>query len=304
MYILAVTTYNRLSFLKNLLDSFCENINSEWQLIIADDGSTDGTLEYLGKLHIPKVSVTIIKNNRKGIHYQFNTIIKELENIDFDYCFKCDDDIEFIRPGWEDIYINAIQESGYHHLCHFDTSWRPEKNLIPPVKKDPLISHCEGKDVQGSFFTLTPKVIKKVGYMDVENFGFRGVGHIDYTLRACRAGFNDINHPFDVQVSNEYITHQNADYKSAMNLHIQNALEDDTDTQRKYELIKDQSRIYVGYNENNKVLNTELERDLLLKRLDTLENEKRWYEATYGHQPRWFIRLGKALYFIRNLFKN
>ncbi|MEQ8927624.1 MAG: glycosyltransferase [Fulvivirga sp.] len=304
MNILAITTFNRSHFLKKLIDSFVASITSKWLIIIADDGSTDGTLEYLKELKIPDIPIMVINNDRQGVHHQFNTIVRELEKIDFDYCFKCDDDIEFIKPGWEELYINAIEKSGYHHLCHFDSSWRPEKSLNPPKKEGPLISHCKGEDVQGAFFTLTPEVIKKVGYMDVENFGFRGVGHIDYTLRACRAGFNDFEHPFDVQRSNEYILHQKDDYKSALNIHVQNALEDDTETKRKYELIKDKTRLYVGFNENKDVLNKPLERILLLKRLDALEKEKQWYEITYGHQPRWFIRLGKALNYIHNLFKN
>lgn len=291
--------------LRRLINSFERFYDQDdsWQIIIADDGSTDGTLEYLNNLEIPNVQIFIIKNNRQGVHHQFNTIVKKLEEIDFDYCFKCDDDIEFIKPGWEKLYIDAIQQSGYDHLCHFDPAWRQEKNLKNPVHKNGLISYCKAKDVQGAFFTITPEVIKKVGYMDVENFGFRGVGHIDYTIRCCRAGFNSIHHPFDAINSHYYIRHQKDDeYKSAMNIHIQNALESNTETKRKYELLKDENRMYIPFFKHAPSLDVGKEKELLNKRLSILQKEKEWYEETYGHQPKWFVRVGKLLKIFNSFF--
>ncbi len=294
-----------MPFFENLINSFIRAINLKddlWKVIIADDGSTDGTIEYIESLAISNTPITLIKNNRQGIHHQFNTIVNELEKMDFDYCFKCDDDIKFIQLGWESVYINAIKNSGYDHLCHFDPKWRPIKNLKKPIIQDNIIGYCEAKDVQGAFFTLTPAVIHKVGYMDTQNFGFRGVGHVDYTMRACRVGFNDIKNPFDVKDSDQYITHQSENYVSALNKHVQNALESDLESKRKYELIQDSSRIYIPFYKQVSSMNSNDEKELLLKRLEILETEKKWYEKTYGHQPRWFIRLGKILNIISSVF--
>jgi len=299
MNILAITTFNRLHFVKILIASFIETIDislGSWQIIIADDGSTDGTLEYLEALKIENLPIEVIRNNRQGVHHQFNTIVKVLEKRTFDICFKCDDDIEFLRPGWEKLYSDAIYQSGYDHLCHFDPRWRPEKNLKKPINKDGLISYCQGKDVQGTFFTLTPRVIREVGFMDTKNFGFRGVGHIDYTLRAARAGYNHPCHPFDVAGSNDYITHQKGQYTSAMNRHLVKALENDEDSKRKYDLIQDNKRGYIDFFDNPPSLTGLMERDLLISRIATLEREKQWYESTYGYQPKWFVRLGKVLF--------
>lgn len=295
--VLAVTTYNRRQQLERLVTTFLATRSKthQWQLIIADDGSQDTTASFIESLSA-KEHVTFIKNNRKGIHQQTNSIIKELEKIEFDLCFKADDDIEFLRAGWDELYIQAIRESGYDHLCHFDLSWRPEKNLATPFRRGHLVSYCEGKDVQGAFYTLTPAVIKSVGYMDTANFGFRGVGHIDYTLRACRAGFNEIDHPFDVAESNDYVGHQQGPYESALDIHLVNGLENKADSSRKYLLIQDQTRIYIPYTELAESLTLELERRYLLKRLDDLEGEKKWYESQFGHQPKWFVRIGKLLF--------
>jgi glycosyltransferase involved in cell wall biosynthesis len=303
--IIAITTYNRLNRLSHLINSFALTKGKKYNhtIVIADDGSTDGTLEYVQNLNIG-IPVTLIKNNRQGVHHQFNTIVNEMEKIDFDYCFKCDDDIEFIKTGWEQLYIDAIIKSGYDHLCHFDRTWRPEKNFKKPVYQNNLISHCQPKDIQGAFFTLTPEVINKVGYMDTQNFSFRGVGHVDYSIRACRAGFNDIRNPFDAKESNQFIKHQRNNYSSALNKHVQNAIDNDETTKRKYTLIEDSSRLYIPLLKEPPSLDLNLEKELMLKRLDTLENEKAWYEETYSHQPKWFVRLGKVLNLISSIFLN
>lgn len=302
--VIAITTFNRLNRFSNLFSSLIRTLDKKnrCEIIIADDGSTDGTIEYIEDLIIEDLPIFLIKNKRQGIHHQFNTIVRKLEELDFDYCFKCDDDIEFIKPGWDDLYIKAIKESGYDHICHYDKSWRSNKNLKNPVVIGDLISFCKAKDVQGAFFTLTPKVIKEVGYMDIENFGFRGVGHVDYTLRACRAGFNNINSPFDIINSNEYIKHQKEDYKSAMDIDVQNALENDEESRRKYKLIFDENRLYIPLNTNKESLTSPKETELLKKRIRDLENQKAWYENNYGHQPKWFVRLGKILRLISKPF--
>ena len=43
----------------------------------------------------------------------------------------------------------------------------------------------------GNFYTITPEILEKVGYLDAQNMGMWGVEHIDYSLRCCRAGYNN-----------------------------------------------------------------------------------------------------------------
>jgi len=53
--VLGITTYNRCDYLRACLESFLQtrNANHEWVVIVADDGSTDDTLEYLENLNFP-----------------------------------------------------------------------------------------------------------------------------------------------------------------------------------------------------------------------------------------------------------
>jgi glycosyltransferase involved in cell wall biosynthesis len=94
---MAVTTFNRVNFLKECLKTWLEtrNKNHEWFLIIADDGSLDTTIDFLYSFEYE--NKIIIKNQRNGIANQTNTIFQVLEKIDFDVCFKCDDDILFLK---------------------------------------------------------------------------------------------------------------------------------------------------------------------------------------------------------------
>ena len=58
----------------------------------------------------------------------------------------------------------------------------------------------------GCFYTLTPELIKKLGFFDEDSFPVRGHSHVDYTIRACRAEANDSQFLFDLSGSNEYIS--------------------------------------------------------------------------------------------------
>jgi glycosyltransferase involved in cell wall biosynthesis len=53
-----VPTFNRLEYLRPAVESIFNQTYSDWELLIADDGSAEATREYLRKLsHLPKVRV-------------------------------------------------------------------------------------------------------------------------------------------------------------------------------------------------------------------------------------------------------
>jgi glycosyltransferase involved in cell wall biosynthesis len=53
-----VPTFNRLEYLRTAIDSIFNQTHSDWELLIADDGSADETREYLRELSsLPKVRV-------------------------------------------------------------------------------------------------------------------------------------------------------------------------------------------------------------------------------------------------------
>ena len=324
-FILAVTTYNRLSYLKRLVESWygtrCDEI--EWHLIVADDGSKDGTLSYLEALSEKETAFTLIQNHRQGVHHQTNTIIKILEGFVFDMCFKCDDDITFLKRGWDEAYYKAARQSGFEHLCFYDQEWAPEKNLNPPITIGKLACHCEPKDIQGAFFTITPEIIRKVGYFDVGQFGFKGLGHVDYTFRCCRLGFNNAKAPFDIASSNAYLELSDKEaYKRSTPIRLDRKLNTPEELERKNALLTDTERQYIAYEsgpllrENEEHEKSESDRlsdttfypsdgiysiaGTLLKRIYNYHLKRGWtgFPRVIKKTGKVLMKIGKDLYFI------
>jgi hypothetical protein len=63
--LLAITTYNRLSHLNRSIESLLECTADFDELVIADDHSSDGTIDYLVELseNNPKIHVTVADKN-------------------------------------------------------------------------------------------------------------------------------------------------------------------------------------------------------------------------------------------------
>ncbi len=250
-FVLAVTTYNRRNYLEQFIESWLVTRNQEvaWTLIIADDGSSDGTWEYVRDLQIPGTDLMLIENNRSDVLHQTNTILQQLSRLDFDVCFKCDDDVRFTKKGWDDLYWTTIQRTGYDHLVYYNQKWRPALTYSVPKQYGQLIAQCDLSHIQGAFFTITPEVLKVVGYFDAYHLGFRGYEHNDYTARCCRAGFNVLENPFDVKGSNDFIALQDKlNYVRAMSLAMENAIQSEVILAAKKQLLS-QNRIYVPFNQ-------------------------------------------------------
>ena len=260
-FVFAIKTWNRVDYLKQCVDSFLmtRSLDFEWVVIIADDGSTDGTVDYLQGLTIPH-EFHVIYNHGVYACGQTNTIFDLSMLIGFDLAFHADDDIFFTKPGWDNLYAEAVKSSGYEHLCY--RNWQQYLNL-KRKQSDPNFQLAEptydssGKcesivDVfscDGSFFTISPNIINRVGYTDEKNFPIRGQWHIDYSARCVRAGFNIEKHFFDAKNSNEYIELQanyenyrcslpwNENYKKT---------KDPEELKRRNLIVKNSDRIYVS----------------------------------------------------------
>lgn len=251
---LAITTYNRLNYLRECLESFEQTkCNHDWKVIIADDGSTDGTIEY-----IKSKNYKLIQNKRSGVSNQTNSIIQYLNTQRFDCCFKTDDDITFLKHGWSIKYFETLRETGFQHLVYSQKSRcdsfrkHKKKNLID-FNNGILKSHCDIIGAMGCFFTITPEIINNIGYFDTISFGPHESGHVDYTARCCLYGYNSWDKLYDIADSEEYIKlKQDENYKSSLPI-------EETDKRRsRYDPIINEkefiahstSRTYVPYNKS------------------------------------------------------
>ena len=257
--VLSITTWNRCDYLKECIESFerTRSPDYDWVLIVADDGSTDGTLAYLDSL-VLQHEVHVIRNKGRYACGQTNTIIELCQKIGFDFAFKIDDDVLFKKRGWDKLYVEAARAAGYPHLCHYNwqrtITHRRRTNpnyALPKPHYDPS-GRCETVigvwECNGCLFTFTPEVIEKVGYCDEKNFPIRGQWHIDYSIRCCRGGFNDAKLFYDARDSNQYIDLQEnkPTYRCSLPWGDEyKKTKDPAELARREAVMRDESRIYI-----------------------------------------------------------
>ena len=102
-----ITTYNRLELLKKAIQSVYSQTITDWELIIVNDCSSDGTKEYLDSLNQPKIMPI---HNPKNLHKggARNVGIKN-SNGNF-ICFLDDDD--YYLPHHLEVFEKKIKEVG------------------------------------------------------------------------------------------------------------------------------------------------------------------------------------------------
>ncbi|MFP7171620.1 glycosyltransferase family 2 protein [Terribacillus halophilus] len=101
-----VPTYNNFNLLKRCIDSIISQINENDELIIVDDGSTDGTYEKINEAY--KISnIKIIRQENSGSGIARN---KGIENSNSDYIWFVDADDEIATDSVSKIR-DALQEN-------------------------------------------------------------------------------------------------------------------------------------------------------------------------------------------------
>ena len=87
-----LSTFNGMRFLPEQISSLKSQIGVNVEIIAQDDGSTDGTLEYLRELRLQNKIAELRTSHRLGSTSVFVELIKNSPKADF-YCFCDQDDI-------------------------------------------------------------------------------------------------------------------------------------------------------------------------------------------------------------------
>ena len=133
-----MATYNGEKYIKEQIESILVNLNEEDELIISDDGSTDGTIEIINSFIDKRIKV--FKGPRKGINKNFENAIL---NCNGDYIFLSDQD-DYWYPNKVRTVLNAFKD-GYilvqHNARVVDSNGSPLINSFSSYRK-----------VRGGFF--------------------------------------------------------------------------------------------------------------------------------------------------------
>ena len=246
--VLGVTSFNRVEYVGRLLETFAQTRSEEfaWTVIVADDGSSDGTWTFLSSYEPDDFDLILIRNHGARIAGQTNTIFMAAEAIGFDFGFKADDDIFFDKPGWDRLYYQASVETGMDHLVYHNSSWKPAAHLL---RRPGLVSQTTGLGALGCFFTFTPRLLSSVGLFDEMSFPVRGYSHLDYTMRACRAGFNEAPTLWDADgASDAVMMWGRDDYLDVTDWSSPEivAVTTSEERSRRLDIVSDENRVFVG----------------------------------------------------------
>jgi GT2 family glycosyltransferase len=184
-------SYNRLNFTKRMLDSFLKNTTSPYHLIIVDNGSTDGTPEYLSTLHLHNMSdneycqgVELKFNEKnKGIAVGRNQGLSIAKKFGDEYLSTLDNDIE-LPTHWLEDCIDIIQSNP-----KFAVGINFEGTQYPLHTINDKTFQIKPAGNLGTACTVFPHSLHtSIGYFNTE-YGLYGEEDADFFFRARMVGF-------------------------------------------------------------------------------------------------------------------
>ncbi len=202
---IVIVTFNRLEMTRRCVESVAAHTPEPHELIFVDNGSTDGTVDYLRHRFSP--DLVIANNTNEGFVRAANRGMKAARG---EHILLLNNDT-LVTPGWltalQQPFANSastgivggkivgpdgrVQLAGAYMA--FDGSARMIGEGLDP--DDPCLS--EGREVcyvGGHCFLIRREVIDAIGFLD-EDYGFGYHEDTDYCYRARSAGFRVVYTP-------------------------------------------------------------------------------------------------------------
>lgn len=141
MISIVVVTYNRIEYTKQCIQSILDNTDADFELCIVDNGSTDGTHEWLEELHsqfkpsghAAKLTITLFDAN-KGCATAYNCGFEQAEGW---LVFRIDNDV-IVPRGWASAMIHAMESDPELGMLTTDLETEP-RNHPDNVKVHPHV---------------------------------------------------------------------------------------------------------------------------------------------------------------------
>lgn len=176
---IGIITYNRLPTLQLCVNAVERNTKAPFHMVVADDGSTDGSSAWARECHIP-----VVTGRHQGCAWNKNRALYYLlHNTRCDPILLLEDDCLPHQIGWEQAWIEAAYR--WYHV-NFMTPFIQEffylgGNGTPedPYRSSHLSAQCT---------ISTRQALDQVGYLDTRFEGW-GEEHVEWSHRFWR-----INH--------------------------------------------------------------------------------------------------------------
>lgn len=204
-----VVTFNRLKYLKAVLSSLKSQTVSIDEVIVVNNGSTDGTTEWLSSCD----DLCVINQDNVGGSGGFYTGIKAAYNKDYDWIWCMDDDVYPYENCLEKLLSHDTDDTGILVPSEVQNG-RPyitEKrslNLTNPFKKPELLKpedlECSSVEIEGMTFEgplIKRELVEKIGFPNKDFF--LNYDDTDYSYRAILGGYKVLYIP-SAKIKKEY----------------------------------------------------------------------------------------------------
>ncbi len=184
---LGVVNFNRRALLESCIDCIRRFTTVRLDLIVADDGSSDGCAQMLREADIP-----VIGQNNRGIAWNKNrALVALLEYSGADVILLMENDCRPAEPRWAEFWLEAVALHGYINALHPSTARQLAEGTAPPeiiggagTAQQPY--RCVR--ISGICIGSSRVALAKVGFLDTR---FRGYGHehAEWTTRFQKEGY-------------------------------------------------------------------------------------------------------------------
>ena len=166
-----IPTYNRVTFLKDAIDSVLAQTFRVFELIVVDDGSTDGTSELLLSYGH---KIKVIKKGNKGPSASRNRGIKAAKG---DWIAFLDSD-DVWKPNKLEKQVQFIKDNPEIKICQTEEIWIRNGKRVNPRKKHEMHSGW-------IYEQCLPLCIVSPSSVMIHRDVFEKVGLFDETMLAC-----------------------------------------------------------------------------------------------------------------------
>lgn len=191
-----VVLYNRLELTKQTFDNLFETTNVDFRLIIVDNNSTDGTVEYINELQEYFKSGKIICPYLKDIHVQFNKenkgiiigrnqALKISDEFSDDFLATIDNDV-LLPENWLRECIGILQANSKYGMIGVNF----EERSFPLITQNGYTFQTKHEGNLGTACAVFPKSLHKLlGYYSTE-YKLYGCEDSDWGMRTRVVGKN------------------------------------------------------------------------------------------------------------------
>jgi GT2 family glycosyltransferase len=174
---IAVVTYRRLDRLQRLLEAIARLTSAPHHLVVADDGSEDGSGDWCRSC-----GHTVVGGPNRGVAWNKNRGLFALATLGCDPLLLMEDDVYPARLGWERDWIEGTRT--WHHLAYHHPKVAKGAVRGRGTPADPFVN----SSATAQCLSVSARVLETVGFLDSR---FKGWGHehAEWTSRIKRAGY-------------------------------------------------------------------------------------------------------------------